>query len=100
MPALSKILSRRFTGILDKNQPQDQAGFHFGFSNTDQLQAIKQVTEKPKSLILKFTRLSLTTKGCVSVEQEFVLQELKNEGVEYKHISKIWNTYNHTYARN
>ena len=32
---LSKILSRKFTRILDKNQPPDQADFRFGFSTTD-----------------------------------------------------------------
>jgi hypothetical protein len=32
---LSKILSRRFTRILDKIQSPDQASFRFGFSTTD-----------------------------------------------------------------
>jgi hypothetical protein len=38
---LSKILSRKFTRILNKYEPPDQAGFHFGFSITGHLQALK-----------------------------------------------------------
>jgi hypothetical protein len=42
---LNKLLSRRLTGILDKNQPSDQAGFRAGFSNTDHLQCSHKASE-------------------------------------------------------
>ena len=42
----TRLLQTRFERTLDENQPREQAGFRKGYSTTDHLQALNQITEK------------------------------------------------------
>lgn len=39
-------MQKKITNLLDEDQPYKQGGFRSGYSMTDQLQTIDQVTEK------------------------------------------------------
>ncbi|XP_072048312.1 uncharacterized protein [Amphiura filiformis] len=49
----TRIIQNRIKGVLDENQPREQAGFRIGYSTVDHLHAINQLIEKANEYNLK-----------------------------------------------
>ena len=96
----SKILEKRIKGGLMSQQPVEQAGFRAGFSTTDHLFTLNQVIEKAEEyqidLHLAFVDFR---KAFDSINHEFMLQALKNQGVPHIYIKIIEEMYTDLKAR-
>ena len=90
-----KVLLARTQNKMDDYQPREQAGFRKGFSTTDHLQVVTQLIEKAdeyqQCLCLGFIDFE---KAFDSVEHSFILEALREEGIESKYIKIIENIYN------
>lgn len=96
----SKLLLNRITGIMDEQQPIEQAGFRAGFSTTDHMHVIKQLIEKcqeyGKALYIAFVDYS---KAFDSIEHDSLWRALIQQGVPIKYIRIVKNIYANSTAQ-
>lgn len=96
----AKIILWRLTGILDENQPIEQAGFRSGYSTLDHILAVRQIFEKTKEFNMPFYCCFIDyNKAFDSIEHECIWQCLKKQGVEHKYIRILKNIYTNSTAK-
>jgi hypothetical protein len=96
----SKIITRRITKLLDKNQPPEQARFRAGFSTIDHPQTVYQILEKSREYNLELHVAFIDfTKAFDSLEHPSVLEALLKEGLEKKYIRVIAKIYSDNQAK-
>ena len=95
----TKLITNRIEGILDENQPPEQAGFRRGFSTTDHLQAVNQIIEKCNEyqipLIMCFVDYA---KAFDSVTTLAVVESIQNQGVHPAYVELFRNIYTNARA--
>jgi hypothetical protein len=90
----TRILTNRLEGILDSNQPREQAGFRRTFSTIDHIHTINQLKEKCQEynipICLAFVDYE---KAFDSVETCSVLEALQEQGINNKYIKLMRDIY-------
>lgn len=90
----TKIITKRIAGVLDENQPREQAGFRSNFSTIDHLQAMHQLIERTSEynipLCLAFVDYR---KAFDSVEIPAVLEAIEQHGVDQTYINILRHIY-------
>ena len=83
-----RILHKRMEGVLDENQPREQAGFRKGYSTVDHLQTINQLTEKcnefNRPLCIGYINYE---KAFDSIEHKAIFKALRSIGINETYIT-------------
>ncbi len=96
----SKLIEQRLKGILDYQQPCEQAGFRTSFSTIDHLHTINQIIEKTNEYGITLHLVFIDYKKAFdSLEHNFLLAALKNQGVPTALVRLIKNLYSNIEAR-
>ena len=94
-----KVLKNRIYNKLDENQPQEQAVFRRGFSTTDYLHTINQLIEEANEYQIETHSIFVDfRKPFDSIDHEYLIQALEEQGVEMKITNIIRNLYKETTA--
>ena len=96
----SKALEKRLRGILNEQQPREQAGFRKNFSTTDHLHTMNILIEKcEKYQIGVYCLLIDYTKAFDSVKQSYLINALGKQGVPETYIEIIADMYSNLKSR-
>ncbi|CAG7718362.1 unnamed protein product, partial [Allacma fusca] len=96
----SSVLNNRLKNILESQQPMEQAGFRKGFSTTDHLHVLNHIIEKSNEYQLEIYLLFIDyIKAFDSLEHEFMIDALINQGVPIMYVKMIIELYSELKAR-
>ena len=89
------------TKILDENQPREQAGFQKGYSTTEHLQALNQITEKSNeyNLPLCIGFIKNYKKAFDTAEHFAIFKALRKNNINETYINILQNVYSQATAR-
>ncbi len=91
----TKLLKERLYGILDSQQPHEQAGFRKGFSTTDHILAVNQLLERARdyeNCKINFLFIDFQ-KAFDSIHHNYVWRALINQGVPKVYINILSEFY-------
>ncbi|KAH7708744.1 endonuclease-reverse transcriptase [Aphelenchoides avenae] len=90
----TKVLTRRITDNLDREQPVEQAGFRQGYCTLDHLQTVNQIQEKAREKGLRQYLVFVDyEKAFDTVETNAVLNSLEAQGVHRRYIDLLEDVY-------
>ncbi|KAH7666357.1 hypothetical protein AAVH_43283, partial [Aphelenchoides avenae] len=90
----TKVLTRRITEDLDREQPVEQAGFRQGYCTLDHLQTVNQIQEKAREKGLRQYLVFVDyEKAFDTVETNAVLNALEAQGVHRRYIDLLEDVY-------
>ncbi|KAH7706674.1 hypothetical protein AAVH_26088 [Aphelenchoides avenae] len=90
----TKVLTRRITEDLDREQPVEQAGFRRSYCTLDHLQTVNQIQEKAREKGLRQYLIFVDyEKAFDTVETNAVLNALEAQGVHRRYIDTLEDIY-------
>ena len=96
----TRLLQTRIERTLDENQPREQACFRKGYSTTDHLQALNQITEKSNEYNLPLCIGFIDYEKAFDIVEHFAIFEaLRKTNVNETYINILQNIYNQATAR-
>ena len=96
----TRIIQNRIKGLLDENQPREQAGFRSEFSTTDHLHALNQAIEKANEYNLKLCVGYIDyEKAFDSVEHKDLFTALRKVGICEGYVQLLEDIYTNASAR-
>ena len=88
------MIVNRIEEELDKNQPEEQAGFRKSYSTIDHLQTITQLVEKTNEFNIPLALLFIDfEKAFDSIETNTVLSALNEQKIDSRYISLLKNIF-------
>ena len=96
----TRLLQTRIERTLDENQPREQASFRKGYSTTDHLQALDQITEKSNEYNLPQCIGFIDYEKAFDTVEHFAISEaLRKTNVNETYINILQNIYNQATTR-
>ena len=96
----TRLLQTRIERTLDENQPREKAGFRKGYSTTDHLQALNQITEKSNEYNLPLCIGFIDCETAFDTAEHFAIFEaLRKTNINETYIIILQNIYSQATAR-